>query len=303
MSLGLSHSLSRFKLKFSQDQINTMVVQAIALLDDLDKEIDLYAMRVKNLIAHIYALCDEVISISEYRAQLSECRDYSLMRDLCRTWRNTLQILGVEKALSRVLKTKHDNYGLIYRASLIGQAPPKLKGKITHMVATKTAPSLRADALTDAGGKEPEPEPAAVDKDADAIVMMDEKEGAEEKRRKRRKSDVANAVAYGGAVAMESVEMETEAERKAREFEDDVAGLRGTPSGVKRVAAFRANLVLAINTLDPASVQSTLGFADEVPRTRCAVPEYLVAVPPTADLEAVLELNLFELPMNPSYHI
>ena len=36
-----------FKLKFSPDKVDTMVVQAIALLDDLDKEINIYAMRVK----------------------------------------------------------------------------------------------------------------------------------------------------------------------------------------------------------------------------------------------------------------
>ena len=38
---------NRFKLKFSPDKVDTMVVQAIALLDDLDKEINIYAMRVK----------------------------------------------------------------------------------------------------------------------------------------------------------------------------------------------------------------------------------------------------------------
>ena len=37
MALGLAHTLSRFKLKFSPDKIDTMIVQAIALLDDLDK--------------------------------------------------------------------------------------------------------------------------------------------------------------------------------------------------------------------------------------------------------------------------
>jgi RNA processing factor Prp31 len=37
----------RFKLKFSPDKVDTMVVQAIVLLDDLDKEINIYAMRVK----------------------------------------------------------------------------------------------------------------------------------------------------------------------------------------------------------------------------------------------------------------
>lgn len=37
----------RFKLKFSPDKVDTMVVQSIALLDDLDKEINIYSMRVK----------------------------------------------------------------------------------------------------------------------------------------------------------------------------------------------------------------------------------------------------------------
>jgi len=68
---------------------------------------------------------------------------------------STVQILGAEKALFRALKTKHDTpkYGLIYHASLIGQAPPKLKGKMARMVATKAALSIRVDALTDVDGK------------------------------------------------------------------------------------------------------------------------------------------------------
>ncbi|CAL3963276.1 unnamed protein product [Diplocarpon coronariae] len=48
MALGLSHSLSRHKLKFSPDKVDTMIIQAIALLDDLDKELNTYAMRVKE---------------------------------------------------------------------------------------------------------------------------------------------------------------------------------------------------------------------------------------------------------------
>merc|ERR1711934_1037827 len=48
MTVGLSHSLSRHKLKFSPDKVDTMVVQAIGLLDDLDKEINTYSMRIKE---------------------------------------------------------------------------------------------------------------------------------------------------------------------------------------------------------------------------------------------------------------
>ncbi|TFK43076.1 hypothetical protein BDQ12DRAFT_642463 [Crucibulum laeve] len=244
MSLGLSHSLSRFKLKFSPDKVDTMVVQAIALLDDLDKEINIYAMRVKEWygwhfpemakiisdniayaktirlmgfrtnasstsfaailpedleavlkaaaeismgteisdsdIAHIHSLCDQVIAISAYRTQLAEYLRNRMnaiapnltalvgelvgarlishagsLLNLAKHPASTVQILGAEKALFRALKTKHDTpkYGLIYHASLIGQAPPKLKGKMARMVATKAALSIRVDALTDSDGK------------------------------------------------------------------------------------------------------------------------------------------------------
>ncbi|KAF8529270.1 Nop domain-containing protein [Hysterangium stoloniferum] len=244
MSLGLSHSLSRFKVKFSPDKVDTMVVQAIALLDDLDKEINIYSMRVKewygwhfpemgkiitdNLayakvvremgfrtnaattsfaallpeeleatikvaaeismgteisesdMAHIHSLCDQVISITAYRSQLAEYLRNRMnaiapnltalvgelvgarlishagsLLSLAKHPASTVQILGAEKALFRALKTKHDTpkYGLIYHASLIGQAPPKLKGKMARMVATKAALSIRVDALTDMEGK------------------------------------------------------------------------------------------------------------------------------------------------------
>jgi len=53
--LFLTYLGSRFKLKFSPDKVDTMVVQAIALLDDLDKEINIYAMRVK-VCSYLYSL-------------------------------------------------------------------------------------------------------------------------------------------------------------------------------------------------------------------------------------------------------
>ena len=40
--------LRRYKLKFSPDKVDTMIVQAISLLDDLDKELNTYAMRVRE---------------------------------------------------------------------------------------------------------------------------------------------------------------------------------------------------------------------------------------------------------------
>lgn len=48
MALGLAHSLSRYKLKFSPDKIDTMIIQAVSLLDDLDKELNNYVMRCRE---------------------------------------------------------------------------------------------------------------------------------------------------------------------------------------------------------------------------------------------------------------
>lgn len=48
MALGLAHTLSRFKLKFSPDKVDTMIIQAVGLLDDLDKELNNFAMRLRE---------------------------------------------------------------------------------------------------------------------------------------------------------------------------------------------------------------------------------------------------------------
>ena len=127
-------------------------------------------------LINIKELCDQVLSLSEYRAQLF---DYLKSRmntiapnltalvgelvgarliahggsllNLAKQPGSTVQILGAEKALFRALKTKHatPKYGLIYHASLIGQAAPKLKGKISRSLAAKTALAIRYDALGD----------------------------------------------------------------------------------------------------------------------------------------------------------
>lgn len=48
MTLGLAHGLSRYTLKFSTEKVDIMIIQAIALLDDLDKEINNYMMRLRE---------------------------------------------------------------------------------------------------------------------------------------------------------------------------------------------------------------------------------------------------------------
>lgn len=39
MRLALAHSLGRYRVKFNPEKIDTMIVQAVSLLDELDKEV------------------------------------------------------------------------------------------------------------------------------------------------------------------------------------------------------------------------------------------------------------------------
>lgn len=62
MELGLAHSLSRYKLKFSPDKIDTMIVQAVSLLDDLDKELNNYIMRCREWYGWHFPEMGKIIS-------------------------------------------------------------------------------------------------------------------------------------------------------------------------------------------------------------------------------------------------
>jgi len=237
-SVGLSHNFYRHKLKFSIDKVDVMVIQAVGLLDDLDKELNNYTMRLREWYGwhfpevgkiitdnltyakvvqkigmrtntkkidlsdiltpedeksikdsaeismgseisledemNIKELCSQIIFLSEYRGSLTEYLRNRMMTiapnltimvgelvaarlishagslvSLAKMPASTIQIFGAEKALFRALRTKHETpkYGLIYHASMVGSANPKLKGKISRSLASKCAICVRVDAL------------------------------------------------------------------------------------------------------------------------------------------------------------
>ncbi|KAF4014202.1 hypothetical protein G4228_005259 [Cervus hanglu yarkandensis] len=54
--------LSRYRLKFSADKVDTMIVQAISLLDDLDKELNNYIMRCREWYGWHFPELGKIIS-------------------------------------------------------------------------------------------------------------------------------------------------------------------------------------------------------------------------------------------------
>jgi len=126
------------------ENIDLLCTQALALQDYRTELYDYLKNRMAAIAPNLTCLVGELVG-----ARLISHAG-SLM-NLCKQPASTVQILGAEKALFRALKTKKDTpkYGLIYHASLIGQAAPKHKGKISRVLAAKCALSIRVDCLGD----------------------------------------------------------------------------------------------------------------------------------------------------------
>jgi nucleolar protein 58 len=69
MQLGLAHSMSRYKLSFSSDKVDTMIIQAVSLLEDLDKELNNYAMRLKEWYSWHFPELAKIVTDSMTYAQ------------------------------------------------------------------------------------------------------------------------------------------------------------------------------------------------------------------------------------------
>ena len=72
MNLGLAHSVSRYTLKFSAEKVDVMIIQAAALLDDLDKELNNYAMRLKEWYSWHFPELAQIVSDNSVFAKV--CR-------------------------------------------------------------------------------------------------------------------------------------------------------------------------------------------------------------------------------------
>lgn len=59
--LGLGHSYSRAKVKFNVNRVDNMVIQAIFLLDTLDKDINSFSMRVRFVVLYFEAFISFIV--------------------------------------------------------------------------------------------------------------------------------------------------------------------------------------------------------------------------------------------------
>lgn len=69
MQLGLAHSVSRYKLSFTSEKVDTMIIQAVSLLEDLDKELNNYAMRLREWYSWHFPELSKIITDNQAYAQ------------------------------------------------------------------------------------------------------------------------------------------------------------------------------------------------------------------------------------------
>ncbi|CAG8295545.1 unnamed protein product [Penicillium olsonii] len=344
MSLGLSHSLARHKLKFSPDKIDTMIVQAIGLLDDLDKELNTYAMRVKEWygwhfpelakilndniayaklvlkmgmrsnwetadlaeilpeeiegavktaadrsmgteisaedLENIQALAEQVVGFADYRSQLASYLTSRMnaiapnltalvgdlvgarliahagsLTNLSKSPASTIQILGAEKALFRALKTKHDTpkYGLIYHASLIGQATGRNKGKMARILAAKASLGIRVDSLAEWDDDATEEDKAALGTEA-RFNLERKLAGMEGKPMKPR----GVAIAPNGAAQPEKFDL-----KEARKYNPDADALASEEPASAKKSKKNKKLVEEVEDEEMADADSDAEDSDE----------------------------------------
>lgn len=71
--LGLGHSYSRARVKFNVHRVDNMIIQSIALLDQLDKDVNTFSMRIREWYSYHFP---ELVSIVPENHLYTKCAEY-----------------------------------------------------------------------------------------------------------------------------------------------------------------------------------------------------------------------------------
>lgn len=108
--LGLAHSYSRAKVKFNVNKVDNMIIQAIALLDTLDKDINTFVMRVREWYSwHFPELVKIVNDNYQYSRVALIVKDKSTLTD--EKLGEMTEVLGDEGKAKEVLDASKSSMG------------------------------------------------------------------------------------------------------------------------------------------------------------------------------------------------
>ncbi|OPJ87200.1 nucleolar protein 56 [Patagioenas fasciata monilis] len=162
--LGLGHSYSRAKVKFNVNRVDNMIIQSISLLDQLDKDINTFSMRVREwygyhfpelikIVSENYTYCrlakfignrrelseesleglEEIVMDGAKAQAILEASRSSMGMDI-----SPLDLINIESFSSRVISLSEYRKGLQeYLRSKMSQVAPSLSALIGEVVGAR----------------------------------------------------------------------------------------------------------------------------------------------------------------------
>ncbi|XP_062991910.1 nucleolar protein 56 [Elgaria multicarinata webbii] len=162
--LGLGHSYSRAKVKFNVNRVDNMIIQSISLLDQLDKDINTFSMRVREwygyhfpelikIVSDNYTYCrlaklignrkelseesleglEEVVMDGAKAQAILEASRSSMGMDI-----SPIDLINIESFSSRVISLSEYRKGLQeYLRSKMSQVAPSLSALIGEVVGAR----------------------------------------------------------------------------------------------------------------------------------------------------------------------
>ncbi|XP_064152467.1 nucleolar protein 56-like [Anguilla rostrata] len=162
--LGLGHSYSRAKVKFNVNRADNMIIQSIALLDQLDKDINTFSMRVREWYGYHFPELVKIVSDNSMycrlarlignRKELSEeslealeavVMDSAKAQSILEASRSSMgmdispiDLINIESFSSRVISLNEYRRELQeYLRSKMGQVAPNLAALIGEVVGAR----------------------------------------------------------------------------------------------------------------------------------------------------------------------
>merc|ERR1712058_202623 len=162
--LGLSHSYSRAKVKFNVNKSDNMIIQSIALLDQLDKDVNTFAMRIREWYSYHFpelikivpenALYARVVKLIKNRKEITQEHFEKLEEILMDSARaqavidaskssmgmdiSPIDLLNIDTFASRVIGlTDYRKELSSYLQSKMGQVAPNLATLIGDVVGAR----------------------------------------------------------------------------------------------------------------------------------------------------------------------
>ncbi|XP_077157495.1 nucleolar protein 56 [Paroedura picta] len=162
--LGLGHTYSRAKVKFNVNRVDNMIIQSISLLDQLDKDINTFSMRVREwygyhfpelikIVSDNYTYCrlaklirnrkelseesleelEEVVMDSAKAQAILEASRSSMGMDI-----SPIDLINIERFSSRVISLSEYRKSLQeYLRSKMSQVAPSLSALIGEVVGAR----------------------------------------------------------------------------------------------------------------------------------------------------------------------